>query len=135
MGASRTCPTPCSAWSFPPTTRYGRSWRPSPTCRSNLERRSLAYEIIVAADGTDGTREKVAELAKTDARLSVLGSPSEGGRGGVRLAAARARGDIVGFTDADGKTPAAEMDRLLPWLNEGYDLVIGSRACPAPAWR
>jgi glycosyltransferase involved in cell wall biosynthesis len=99
--------------------------------REHLERRSHSYEIIVAADGTDGTREKVAELGRTDARLSVLGSPERRGKGrGIRLAVARARGEIVGFTDADGKTPAEEMDRLLPWLDEGYDLVIGSRGVP-----
>ena len=96
--------------------------------QAHLDGRSVRYEIIVAADGTDGTREKVMEIGKADARLTVLGSPERTGKGrGIRLAAARARGDIVGFTDADGKTPAAEMDKLLPWLDEGYDLVIGSR--------
>ena len=40
---------------------------------------------------------------------------------------ARARGRIVGFVDADDKTPIEEMDKLLPWLERGFDVVIGSR--------
>jgi dolichyl-phosphate beta-glucosyltransferase len=37
-------------------------------------------------------------------------------------------GEIVGFIDADYKTPIDELERMLPWLRSGYDLVIGSRA-------
>ncbi len=86
------------------------------------------YEILVAADGEDGTREHVAALAAHDPRLCVLGSPGRGGKGrGIRLAVARARGRIIGFADADNKTPIEEMARLLPWLKQGYGLVIGSR--------
>jgi dolichyl-phosphate beta-glucosyltransferase len=29
--------------------------------------------------------------------------------------------------DADDKTPIEELDKLLPWLDQGYDIVIGSR--------
>lgn len=95
---------------------------------AHLERRSLTYELIVAADGDDGTREKVAALQAQDARLSVLGSPGRGGKGrGIRLGFERARGRLLGFVDADDKTPIEELDRLLPWFEQGYDVVIGSR--------
>jgi dolichyl-phosphate beta-glucosyltransferase len=39
-----------------------------------------------------------------------------------------ARGEIVGFVDADNKTPIDELTRLLPWLTHGFEIVIGSRA-------
>src|SRR6185295_359812 len=45
----------------------------------------------------------------------------------VRLGFARAQGSVVGFVDADDKTPIEELDKLLPWLDQGYDIVIGSR--------
>lgn len=98
------------------------------TC-AYLDQRRMVYEIIVAADGDDGTRETVAEMAKADRRLSVLGSAERGGKGrGIRLGVQRAVGEIIGFTDADFKTPIEELDKLLPWFREGFDIVIGSRA-------
>jgi dolichyl-phosphate beta-glucosyltransferase len=97
--------------------------------RSYLDRQGYSYEIIVCADGTDGTREVVAAKARRDARLSVLGSPERGGKGkGIRQGVARAGGDIIGFIDADYKTPVEDLDRILPWFKDGYDVVIGSRA-------
>jgi dolichyl-phosphate beta-glucosyltransferase len=96
--------------------------------RRHLDTRPYAYEIIVSADGGDGTREAVAALAAEDARLSVIGSAGRGGKGrGVRNGMAQARGAVVGFVDADGKTPIDEIERLLPFLEQGYDVVIGSR--------
>ena len=38
-----------------------------------------------------------------------------------------ARGDIILFSDMDMSTPIEEVDKLLPWFDEGYDVVIGSR--------
>lgn len=97
--------------------------------RAHLERKAWDYEILVAADGDDGTREVASEMARGDERLSVFGSPERGGKGrGIRQGVARAKGAFIGFVDADDKTPIEEMDKLLPWLDQGFDVVIGSRA-------
>lgn len=96
--------------------------------QAHLRARGLDYEIIVVADGDDGTREAATALAASDPRLSVLGEPRRGGKGrGVRLGVERARGRLIGFVDADDKTPIEEIDRLLPQLDQGWDVVIGSR--------
>ncbi len=96
-----------------------------------LNRQPYSYELIVAADGNDGTRELVAEMGTRDRRLQVLGSAERGGKGrGIRLAVQRARGQVVGFADADDKTPIEELDKFLPWLEEGWDVVFGSRYVP-----
>jgi dolichyl-phosphate beta-glucosyltransferase len=93
--------------------------------------RGRTYEIIVSADGDDGTRELVAKMAATDPRLHVIGSAERKGKGhGIRQAVAIARGEIIGFVDADNKTPIEEFDQFEPWLQEGYEIVIGSRALP-----
>jgi dolichyl-phosphate beta-glucosyltransferase len=97
--------------------------------RAYLDTLSVSYEIIVSADGTDGTREKVAEQAENDPRISVIGSRERGGKGrGIRNAMARTRGAVVGFVDADNKTPIEEIGKVLPWFDRGFDIVIGSRA-------
>src|SRR5688572_14125021 len=96
--------------------------------RSHLAARGFSYEIIVAADGDDGTREVAAGLSAHDGRIHVLGGRERGGKGrGIRLGVARAQGRLLGFVDADDKTPIEEMDKLLPWLERGFDVVIGSR--------
>jgi dolichyl-phosphate beta-glucosyltransferase len=87
------------------------------------------YEIIVAADGDDGTRELVTKLGVREPRLSVLGSTERRGKGfGVREGIRRARGDVIGFVDADNKTPISEFDKFEVQFASGFDVVIGSRA-------
>jgi dolichyl-phosphate beta-glucosyltransferase len=98
-----------------------------------FERHGIKCEIIVAADGSDGTREAVRELASSrfaaGPTIRVIGSNERRGKGravreGVHLAA----GDVIGFVDADNKTPISEFEKIAPFLRNGQDVVIGSRA-------
>jgi dolichyl-phosphate beta-glucosyltransferase len=96
-----------------------------------LDARGHPYEVIVAADGDDGTRELAGEVARRDGRVRVIGSPGRHGKGkGIRAGVALARGAVVGFLDADYKVEIGEVEKVLPWFDRGYDLVIGSRAMP-----
>jgi dolichyl-phosphate beta-glucosyltransferase len=96
--------------------------------RDYLERQGKSFEIIVSADGNDGTRERAREFAGQDLRYTVLGSAQRGGKGrGVREGIHAARGQIIGFVDADYKTPIEEIEKILPGLAEGFEIVIGSR--------
>jgi dolichyl-phosphate beta-glucosyltransferase len=93
-----------------------------------LDARDMSGEIIVCADGDDGTRENAWEWARTDRRVLVLGTAQRRGKGrGVRDGVLRASGELVGFVDADYKTPIEEFDAMLPEFTRGADLVIGSR--------
>ena len=95
---------------------------------SYLDRQGWDYEVIVAADGDDGTREKAGEFAAGNRRVSVIGTAERGGKGrGVRNGVFKASGEVIGFLDADYKTPVEEFEKLRPWLGQGYDVVIGSR--------
>lgn len=85
----------------------------------------------MSADGEDGTRERARELSRRDTRIVVIGSATRRGKGrAVREAAGLARGRLVGYVDADGKTPIEEIEQLLPWLERDCDVAIGSRALP-----
>lgn len=96
--------------------------------QTHLHGCGYTYEIIVSADGTDGTRERALELAQADPRITVIGSADRGGKGkGVRQGVLRAKGRYVGFVDADYKTPIEEFSKLLPYLDKGDAVVIGSR--------
>ena len=54
--------------------------------------------------------------------------PSDAAKVWPFVRAWRARGQLIGFTDADYKTPIEELAKVLPWFERGYDVVIGSRA-------
>jgi dolichyl-phosphate beta-glucosyltransferase len=92
-------------------------------------RRSLDYEILLVAEGDDGTREIAARIAAQNPRLTVLGGKERRGKGrAIRQAVALAGKEVVGFADADNKTPISELDKVLPRFEDGADVVIGSRA-------
>ena len=93
-----------------------------------FSRRGRPFEIIVAADGTDGTREAATAFAAAHGGIHVIGSPERRGKGlGIREGVRLARGEYIGFTDADNKTPITEFDKIEPELTAGCDVVIGSR--------
>lgn len=94
-----------------------------------FESKAISFEIIVSADGNDGTREIITETYGNDARIRAIGSPERGGKGlGIRRALPYVKGKYVGFSDADNKTPITEFDKFLPMLEAGRPVVIGSRA-------
>jgi len=113
---------------------YNESKRIGHTVREAIqyfEKRGYSYEIIVAADGDDGTREIVREMGRENPAVQVIGSARRGGKGlGIRTAVFMARGQIIGFSDADNKTPISEFAKLDAALHAGADMAIGSRGLP-----
>jgi len=94
-----------------------------------FEARQYRYELIVSADGSDSTRERARELAASNPAIAVIGESARRGKGlGIREGVAIASGRIIGFADADNKVPIEEYGKLEPWLAEGFEVVIGSRA-------
>ncbi len=113
---------------LPAYNEVGRIRQAIEWTQAYLEKRGLSHEILVVADGDDGTREVVRDLAAHDPRLQVHGSVERRGKGhGVRLGVRHSRGRFIGFFDADYKVPVEEIDKVLPLLESGCDVVIGSR--------
>lgn len=93
--------------------------------------RGIQSEIIVAADGSDGTREIVRDRSNGNPNLRVFGYTERRGKGrGIREAVMMARGDIIGYADADNKVPFSEYDKIQPFLRDGFEVVTGSRGLP-----
>ena len=99
-----------------------------------LTTKDFAWEIILVDDGSiDRTSEIAKGLIKNE-RLRVIKNPVNQGKGySVKKGALASNGEIILFSDADLSTPIEELDKMIPWLNEGYDIVIGSRALPESA--
>lgn len=87
--------------------------------------------FLVALDHcTDDTLAIVAAHAREDDRVKVLEFPKLG-KGGVLAESFRqSGGDIIGFVDADGATPPAELLRLAEVARRS-DVAIASRRLPA----
>ncbi|MFA6601113.1 MAG: dolichyl-phosphate beta-glucosyltransferase [Candidatus Omnitrophota bacterium] len=94
-----------------------------------LKSRAYKSEIIVADDGsTDGTLAVCErELAGFPHRL-IRNTVNHGKGFVVRQGMLEADGDAILFTDADLSTPIEEVTRFMAALDEGYEIVIGSRA-------
>lgn len=96
--------------------------------RAFLEQQSYTFEIIVVDDGsTDDTVAQVCKLAEGDPRVRVIENPHFGKGYTVRTGMLAATGEIILFTDADLSVPIEDIDKLLPYFEEGYDVVFGSR--------
>ena len=90
--------------------------------------RGLSYEIIVAADGSDGTREIVRKMGRENPALQAIGSDARRGKGfAIREGVALAAGNIIGYADADNKVPIEEYDKFRPVLATGAEAAIGTR--------
>lgn len=88
-----------------------------------------AYEVLAICDGcVDRTVDIVRATAERYPALSALWFPERLGKGGgVEAGFARARGDIVGFVDADGAFPIENVLRLISAVENGADCAIASK--------
>ena len=86
------------------------------------------YEIILVNDcSPDGTIGTIKALAEADSRITGVDLARNFGQHAALMAGFRqVTGDVVVCLDDDGQTPAAEVDRLLAKIDEGYDAVYAS---------
>lgn len=95
-----------------------------------LVKNAERFEIIVVDDGSsDKTAEIVSGLAAEKDPIRLLRREENRGKGfSVRRGMLEATGDLILISDADLSTPIEEVEKLLPWIGKGFDIVIGSRA-------
>ncbi len=110
---------------------YNEEWRIVPTIgaiATHMSSLGTPWELIVADDGsTDDTVVLVRELGLANLRLLV--AEQNGGKGSaVRRGVLESRGRVVLFADADQSTPIEQFEALAARLDEGFDVVVGSRA-------
>jgi dolichyl-phosphate beta-glucosyltransferase len=110
-----------------------------------LETKGFSYEIIVVSNNsTDGTAYTVKNMALTMPNLRLLDYPDQTGKGfAVREGMLQAQGEYRLFMDADNSTTIDNIDKFMPYLRDGCDVVIASIAVPGhevvegsePTWR
>lgn len=99
-----------------------------PTTAAALDAIGRSWEILVVDDGsTDGTRSVMSRLRSPQVRYIRLRRNS-GKSAALSVGLQHVSGEHVVLMDADGQDDPTELPKMLAKLDEGYDLVTGSRA-------
>lgn len=90
-----------------------------------LKQQSYQSEIIVV-DG--GSTDKTAKIVREWPQVKLIELKNSQGKGqAVKGGMLAAQGKFRIFTDADNSTSIEQVENMLPYFEQGYDVVIGSR--------
>jgi len=98
-------------------------------CQKNV----MDYELILVDDGSSDETPNIARLFADQVKgVRFIACPHLGKGATVRVGMLNAVGKYVLFMDADGATPLSEISKMLAKIDEGVDVVIGSRVVQKP---
>lgn len=94
-----------------------------------LSQQAFDYEIVVVNDGSkDKTSEVIKECGQTLKNFRFIDNQENHGKGWVvKQGMLEATGDVRLFMDADNSTTVDQVLPFLPYFEQGYDVVVGSR--------
>lgn len=94
-----------------------------------LSKQKFSWEVIVADDGSDdGSVSFLEDFIKENNSFKLLKNSHLGKAGAVTSGMLKAKGQWRLFTDMDQATSIEELNKLLPFVGKGFDVIIGSRS-------
>lgn len=88
----------------------------------------FSCEVVIVDDGSDdGSGEIIEKFVSANPRFKLIKNSHGGKAIAVMTGLLVSRGEIGLFTDMDQATPISEVEKLLPFFEKGFDIVIGSR--------
>jgi len=85
-------------------------------------------KVLLVDDGSsDNSSKLLDDFASNNPGFVVYHNPHVGKAGTVISGMLKAKGSIILFSDLDQATPISEIEKILPWFDKGFDVVIGSR--------
>lgn len=95
---------------------------------SYLKKQSFNWELIISDDGsTDASVLVIKEFVAKHEHVRIIYNQHAGKPYALRSGIREAKGKYVLLTDMDQSTPITELVKLLPWISQGFGVVIGSR--------
>lgn len=93
-----------------------------------LKKQKFTWEVIISDDGsTDSSVLIIKEFAARHPQVKIIYNHHAGKPYALRSGLREARGQYVLLADMDQSTPITELDKLIPWTDQGFNVVIGSR--------
>lgn len=93
-----------------------------------LKDQKYDWEVLICNDeSTDNSLQLVKEFAAKNKKFKVLDLAHGGKPSAVWGGIQKAKYPIVLFADMDQSTPLTEFDKFIPYFDDGFDFVIGSR--------
>jgi len=93
-----------------------------------LKKKKLNWQVIVVDDGsTDGSSQPIKTWVKKQPNWRFIQNPHQGKAATIMTGVFKAKHPYILFTDFDQATPISQVEKLLPLLDKGYQIVIGSR--------
>jgi dolichyl-phosphate beta-glucosyltransferase len=126
--------SPCQYYLSVVIPAYNEEGRISTTLikiKDYLNMQAFSWEIILVDDGSSDRTVEIAKKILEGENLTVIKNNTNCGKGySVKSGILRSKGEIILFCDADLSTPIEELEKILMFINKGWDIVIGSRALP-----
>lgn len=96
--------------------------------RRFLITKKFEWEVIISDDGSvDGSKKLISRQIKSWENFKLQRNEHGGKPFALWQGIKEAKGEYILFSDMDQSTPIEELDKLLPGIKDGFDVVIGSR--------
>ena len=93
-----------------------------------LTKKKLDWEVIIVDDGsTDGSNKLIEKFSKNQNNWRFIQNPHQGKTNTVKTGVFQAKNHYTLFTDFDQSTPITEIEKLIPFIDKGFKVIIGSR--------
>lgn len=99
------------------------------TVNNYLLKQGYTWEVLIVDDGSkDKTVDLVSKYVKNHKGFKLHSEPHRGKGGTVISGMLKANGQIIVFDDMDQATPINQLEKVIPKIEGGYDIAIGSRS-------
>lgn len=93
-----------------------------------LSGQAFPWEVVIVNDeSTDDSRRLVEQAIEDKEHFFLYDIPHGGKPAAIWEGILKAKGEAVLLTDMDQSAPIQELEKLMPWYAQGFEVVIGSR--------